>query len=109
MEKVLQCDTSFDYQTMYNLYIMETAHSFTRTQIYLTQTQQKRLDAASRHSSTTKSELIRRAVDQFLDQQAPADPVNKAQRLSGIVGMWAQRDEVSDPAAYVRALRAPRF
>lgn len=94
---------------MYNLYIMESSQTLARTQIYLTHTQQTRLDAASRHSSTTKSELIRRAVDQFLDQQAPADPVNKAQRLSGIVGLWAQRDDVADPTAYVRALRAPRF
>ena len=91
---------------MYDLYIMQ---SLTRTQIYLTQTQQTRLAAACRRSAVTKSELIRRAVDQFLDQQTPTDATDKAQRLSGIVGMWAQRDDVADPAAYVRALRAPRF
>ncbi|WP_394988428.1 CopG family transcriptional regulator [Cellvibrio sp.] len=94
---------------MYNLYIMQSTQALVRTQIYLTQTQQKRLAAVCRRSAVTKSELIRRAVDQFLDQQAPADAANKAQRLSGIVGMWAQRDDVADPAAYVRALRAPRF
>ena len=94
---------------MYNLYIMQPAQTLVRTQIYLTQTQQTRLAAVCRRSSVTKSELIRQAVDQFLDQQAPANAANKAQRLSGIVGMWAQRDDVVDPAAYVRALRAPRF
>ena len=88
---------------------MKSTESLTRTQIYLTQTQQTRLAAACRRSSVTKSELIRQAIDQFLNQQAPADAANKAQRLSGIVGMWAQRDDVADPAAYVRALRAPRF
>ena len=94
---------------MYNIYIMKSTQNLARTQIYLTQTQQTRLAAACRRSSVTKSELIRQAVDQFLYQQAPADAVNKAQRLSVIVGMWAQLDDVADPAAYVRALRAPRF
>lgn len=94
---------------MYNSYIMQSSQTLARTQIYLTQTQQTRLATACRNSAVTKSELIRRAVDQFLDQQAPSDPVNKAQRFSAIVGMWAQRDEVVDPTAYVRALRAPRF
>lgn len=94
---------------MYNLYIMQLTKNLARTQIYLTQTQQTRLAAACRRSSVTKSELIRQAVDQFLDQQAPADATNKAQRLSGIVGMWAQRDDVTDPTAYLQALRAHRF
>ena len=94
---------------MYNLYIMQTTQTLARTQIYLTQTQQTRLAAACRRSAVTKSELIRQAVDQFLDQQTPTDATDKAQRLSGIVGMWAQRDDVADPAGYVRALRAPRF
>ena len=94
---------------MYNLYIMQSTQPLARTQIYLTQTQQTRLAAACRRSSLTKSELIRRAVDQFLDQQVPINAANKAQRLNGIVGMWAQQDDVADPTAYVRALRASRF
>ena len=68
---------------MYDLYIMQP---LTRTQIYLTQTQQTRLAVACRRSAVTKSELIRQAVDQFLDQQTPTDATDKAQRLSGIVG-----------------------
>ena len=91
---------------MYDLYIMQ---SLTRTQIYLTQTQQTRLAAACRRTAVTKSELIRQAVDQFLDQQTLTNATDKVQRLSAIVGMWAQRDDMADPAAYVRALRAPRF
>ena len=57
---------------MYNLYIMQPDQTLTRTQIYLTQAQQKRLALASRGAAVTKSELIRRAVDQFLDQQPAA-------------------------------------
>ena len=94
---------------MYDLHIMPTTQALVRTQIYLTQAQQTRLAAACRRSAVTKSELIRQAVDQFLDQQAPADSASKAQRVAGLVGLWAQRDEMADPGAYVRALRAPRF
>jgi hypothetical protein len=94
---------------MYNLYIMTSTQTLTRTQIYLTQAQQTRLAATCRRSAVTKSELIRQAVDQFLDQQASADPASKAQRVAGLVGLWAERDEMADPGAYVRALRAPRF
>jgi predicted transcriptional regulator len=94
---------------MYNLYIMQSTPLLARTQIYLTQTQQARLDTASRRAAVTKSELIRRAVDQFLDLQTSASPGDKAQRLQGIAGLWAKRDDMADPAAYVRGLRAPRF
>ncbi len=94
---------------MYNLYTMKSIQTLARTQIYLTETQQARLDIASRRAAVTKSELIRRAVDQFLDQQTTASATDKAQRLHGIAGMWAQRDDMADPAAYVRKLRAPRF
>lgn len=94
---------------MYSLYIMHTTQNLARTQIYLTEAQQTRLEAASRRAAVTKSELIRRAVDQFLDQQASPSATDKVKRLQGIAGLWAQRDDMADPAAYVRALRAPRF
>jgi hypothetical protein len=94
---------------MYNLYIMQPDQTLVRTQIYLTQAQQKRLALVARGAPVTKSELIRRAVDQFLDQQPLPNPASKAQRLSSIAGLWAGREDMADPAAYVRQLRAPRF
>jgi hypothetical protein len=97
------------HATMYNLYTMQADQTLIRTQIYLTQAQQKRLALASRGAAVTKSELIRRAVDQFLDQQPAANPAGKAQRLSSIAGLWAGREDMADPSAYVQQLRAPRF
>lgn len=94
---------------MYNLYIMKTSQHLARTQIYLTQAQQMRLAQACQGTSATKSELIRHAIDQFLDQQVQPNPAAKAERLQGISGLWAQRDDMADPAAYVRQMRAPRF
>ena len=93
---------------MYNLYIMQANLTLTRTQIYLTQAQQKRLARDSRSAAVTKSELIRRAVDQFFEQQPVATPASRAQRLSSIAGLWAGREDMADPSSYVRALRAPR-
>ena len=94
---------------MYTSYIMQNSQTLERTQIYLTQTQQSRLAAACRRAAVTKSELIRQAVDQFLSQQAHPSSADKAQHLDGLAGLWADREDMADPAAYVRTLRAPRF
>ena len=94
---------------MYNLYIMQTNQTLARTQIYLTQGQQARLSVACKRSATTKSDLIRQAIDQFLDQQPEGSKEDKAQRLQSLAGMWANRADMADPAAYVEALRASRF
>lgn len=102
----------FTKWAVYNLYIMQsnpTPQTLTRTQIYLTQAQQKRLALACRGAAVTKSELIRRAVDQFLDQQPSTTPGAKAARLGQIAGLWAEHEDMANPAAYVRALRKPRF
>lgn len=93
---------------MYHTYIMQ-ATTLARTQIYLTQTQQTRLAAACRRTAVTKSELIRQAVDQFLDQQTTAPRNDKLERVQGIAGLWADRTDMADPTAHVRALRVPRF
>jgi predicted DNA-binding protein len=48
------------------------APDMSRTTIWLTQSQCERLAALSQHSGTKQAELIRRALDQFLDEQSPA-------------------------------------
>ena len=88
---------------------MQTNQTLARTQIYLTQGQQARLSVACKRSATSKSELIRQAINQFLDQQPEDSTQDKAQRLQGLAGMWANRADMADPTAYVEALRAPRF
>jgi hypothetical protein len=94
---------------MYNLYIVTTPQTLARTQIYLTHAQQKRLAQACRRADVTKSELIRQAVDQFLDLRMSDGRSDQTQRLNALAGMWAQREDMVDPAGYVRELRAPRF
>jgi len=94
---------------MYDSYILKNEQSLCRTQIYLTQVQQQRLANASRRTGGSKSELIRQAVDQFLDGQSVGGANVKVQRLQAIKGLWSDRADMADPVAYVTSLRKPRF
>ncbi|MDQ3587657.1 MAG: ribbon-helix-helix domain-containing protein [Actinomycetota bacterium] len=40
----------------------------TRTQIYLTQEQRERLDEMTRHQGKSLAEVVRQAVDEYLDR-----------------------------------------
>jgi hypothetical protein len=55
----------------------------TRTQIYLTQEQRERLDALARRDGRSLAELIREAVDDYLEQAAP-DPTRALRNTFGI-------------------------
>jgi metal-responsive CopG/Arc/MetJ family transcriptional regulator len=44
----------------------------TRTQIYLTKEQRKRLDELRRRDGKTLAELVREAVDQYLERSQPS-------------------------------------
>lgn len=46
--------------------------SATRTQIYLTEEQRHRIDRAADAEGITMAELIRRAVDEYLDDEVDA-------------------------------------
>lgn len=64
-----------------------------RTQIYLTARQRDRLSAIARAGSRPQSELIREAIDRFLEQDARArrDPV-----LREAAGIWRHRSDLPD-------------
>jgi len=47
----------------------------TRTQIYLTDEQRRRIDELGAAEGVTMAEIIRRALDGYLDDQAEAEPV----------------------------------
>ena len=46
----------------------------TRTQIYLTDQQRRRIDELAAAEGVTMAEIIRRALDGYLDDQAKAEP-----------------------------------
>jgi hypothetical protein len=71
-----------------------------RTQIYLTEAEQKGLAAVARSTGKKQSELIREAVDRFLD-------MNKGRYRTAVIdeiaGIWRDRDDLPDFAASRRS------
>ena len=56
----------------------------TRTQIYLTKEQRAKLDALCRREEKTLAELIREAVDRYLEEQRWVDPKEALETTFGI-------------------------
>jgi metal-responsive CopG/Arc/MetJ family transcriptional regulator len=75
-----------------------------RTQIYLSEQQTRELDRRARQRGTTRSHLIREAVDEYL--RPVQDPVEFKAALDAVAGMWADRDDVE--ATYAELKRRSR-
>jgi predicted transcriptional regulator len=70
-----------------------------RTQIYLTEEQQRDLEQLAAITGRRKSDLIREALDSYLTKHQPKDWKDA---LEAVCGMWADRDDLED---FVRELR----
>lgn len=64
-----------------------------RTQIYLTDAEQKGLRSLSRRTGISKSELIRQAIDSFLSGEQELD---RTSLLRQARGLWQDRDDLPD-------------
>jgi len=67
-----------------------------RTQIYLTERQRGELATMARQAGKKQSELIREAVDRFLDQSGPGW---REVALGQAAGMWRDRADLRDLAS----------
>ncbi len=72
-----------------------------RTQIYLTEEERAALRLMSRQTGKKQSELIRRAIDDFIDRFQPR---KRLALLSQARGMWQERDDLPDFLALRREL-----
>ncbi|MCP4666697.1 MAG: ribbon-helix-helix domain-containing protein [Deltaproteobacteria bacterium] len=70
-----------------------------RTQIYLTERQRDELSAIARTAGKKQSELIREAVDHFIDQSGRR---RREAVLREAAGIWKDRTDLPD----FRAMRA---
>lgn len=64
-----------------------------RTQIYLTEEEQVELDKLSERKDTSKSALIREAVDEYLAKHSEE---HQKEVLERVAGMWKDRDDLPD-------------
>lgn len=71
-----------------------------RTQIYLTEEQRRALERLVAGTGRRKSDLIREALDDYLARQKPRD---WKEALRACYGMWADRDDLDDFVAGLRA------
>jgi hypothetical protein len=71
-----------------------------RTQIYLTESERKGLDAVAKSSGKKQSALIREAVDRFLDLSSGS---RRTAILDDAAGMWSNRTDLPDFTAARRS------
>ena len=64
-----------------------------RTQIYLTERQRDELAAIARQRSTRQSEVIREAVDRFIEQWSRQ---GRERILRDTAGIWSDRTDAPD-------------
>jgi Arc/MetJ-type ribon-helix-helix transcriptional regulator len=62
-----------------------------RTQIYLSEQERQGLQALALRSGRSQSDLIREAVDSFLERHQPE---GRLARLRQARGLWADRDDL---------------
>lgn len=80
---------------MYAYIVME------RTQIYLDERQTAELDKRARERGTTRSHLIREALEKYLSPDW--DPVAFKAALGRFAGIWADRDDLDEIYDSMRA------
>jgi predicted transcriptional regulator len=83
---------------MYGAYIMR------RTQIYLDEEQDRRLAERARASGRTKSDLLREALDRFLDTP-PSEEEELARFRAAAEAAFGIAPYLEDGVTYVRRLR----
>jgi hypothetical protein len=84
---------------------MYTYIAMERTQIYLTEREAEVLDRLAAKRNTTRSHLIREAIDaQYLNREELIR--ERLAALERSFGVWADRDDIPDGKTYVARIRS---
>ncbi len=78
------------------MYIVDCDVLMNRTQVYLTDDEQKALRALVKHTGRSQSELIRAAVDHFIEM---SQQEHRGAVLREAAGLWAGSADRSDFSA----------
>jgi hypothetical protein len=79
-----------------------TASAMHRTQIYLTPRERKALGTLAARTGRTRSDLIREALDRFLEENGADALSDRRALLHHGRGLWADRTDLPDFAAVRR-------
>jgi predicted transcriptional regulator len=74
---------------MYAVYI--SRRSMHRTQIYLSSEERQGLQALARQVGRSQSDLIREAIDGFLERHRPSERLSRLRRARGL---WRDREDI---------------
>lgn len=64
-----------------------------RTQIYIPEHLQKKLESASENKRSSKSEIIRVAITEYFERHSEAE---RTKKLQAGAGMWKDKKEIPD-------------
>jgi len=64
-----------------------------RTQIYISEKMQEELDILSQKRGTSKSEIIREAVSEYISKHSESE---KKKRLKAGAGLWKEKEDIPD-------------
>ncbi|MBN1129970.1 MAG: CopG family transcriptional regulator [Chitinispirillaceae bacterium] len=64
-----------------------------RTQIYLSETEKTALSRVAAKTGLSQSDLIRRAIDSFIDREHGED---RGRVIKDVAGIWADRNDLPD-------------
>ncbi|MEX2602423.1 MAG: CopG family transcriptional regulator [Balneolaceae bacterium] len=64
-----------------------------RTQIYISEHLQEKLERASKERRSSKSEIIREAITEYFERHSESE---RARKLQKGAGMWKNKKEIPD-------------